>query len=48
MKLFKNFKKTIKETSKLMIEPHLKGAKIMLKANTLGITEPFKEITKNK
>lgn len=46
MKLFKTLKKTVKDTSKLMLDSHLKGAKIMLKANTLGFTKPLKEIAK--
>lgn len=46
MKLFKTCKKVIKDTSKLMFDPYIKGTKIMLKANTLGITEPLKEIAK--
>ena len=46
MKLFKTCKKIVKGSSKLMLNPTLKGTKIMLKANTLGITEPLKEIKK--
>ena len=48
MKLFKTCKKIAKGSSKLMFNPTLKGTKIMLKANTLGITEPLKEIVKKQ